>query len=394
MNAKTHTITLAMKEAMKKAAEKTKEPVLCKRLSIVDIGVNLPSFETKQIYKSLMLSLNWSIIAFVQKHVAGDQREQVPDNPSIDVFNDTEAAIDALLGNEAHSEEIGFTPMMPPLETAHAYAKIRKWLEIEVRQIEKNEKLMLAYVPVSSISTALGDTLKQMVRPQPLMSETQARAYAESRGMEVAHVMAADKRKKERSQNDTAKHAVAIAECISNFPDYSDETEADDAFDSLSFVQKVVLYSKVLKFFDKQLSYLSERIMNPRSGGDDQATYNIVLARKRELLRDVHEFLYTHPAQYEEFYRFIPSFDEIDTPAITAHKAWAQEQSTKVKAKMERAKADQALKQQKARAKRDAKVKEKAEAQAQAQESITGDANEANLDESLAMALVIPPSAQ
>lgn len=211
------------------------------------ILATLPSRGQKQFAKSLIGSLNASIIGNIRGHLRQDALEQIAnseDTPTIDHMNDAMAAIDESNARNYAMEHTGLETVMPSIEIAQKLNVLRAYLADYLAQHKATEY----DVPLS-----IADTLQFQLKNSPDINTTRLMALAKAlnKPYELLERVQVDAFQNERTA--LAKVAGQVLTTIEALDDdgFDDERTVEETFDSLPAHVRFKLVASAIKALNK-----------------------------------------------------------------------------------------------------------------------------------------------
>lgn len=215
----------------------------------------LPQRAQKQFAKSIIGSLNSSIIGNIRGHIRVDALEQVGQSdevPNIDMFNEAMAAIDEARSRDEAFENTGMVSTMSYIEIAQRQNVIREFL-VDFLQQNKSS----AY----DIPLSIADTLEFQVNNAPSVNEEKLKQLAEAMNLDyeqLKHVqIEAFRREKESLMKVTGQVLTIVSTLDDGFHKTEDGVEysftgtVDEAFDSLPEHVRFKLVASAIKALNK-----------------------------------------------------------------------------------------------------------------------------------------------
>lgn len=215
----------------------------------------LPPRAQKQVAKSIIGSLNSSIIGNVRGHIRVDALEQVGQQdeiPNIDQFNDAMAAIAEARSRDDAFEATGMTTTMSYIEIAQRQNVIREYLVDFLIQNKSS-----AY----DIPLAIGDTLEFQIKNAPTVNEERLKQLAVAMNLDyeqLKHVQIEAFRREKEALIKVAGQVLTIVSTLddgfiktSDNIEYSFTGTVDEAFESLPEHVRFKLIASFIKALNK-----------------------------------------------------------------------------------------------------------------------------------------------
>lgn len=185
----------------------------------------LPTIPRKQVLKSLIGSLNSSIIGYVRGHIRNSKYENIsraPDAPTVDAFNEALAEQNEHANDVKALSDMGLDSVMPAIEVAHKLEVIRCWAV--------NTLTELATHP-ADIPLTIKNTIEFQIKREPDINEPALKALATALQLDVEALRAA---KVKMHEDDRAELIDMQGQIIDAVGDLDvDGIDADDAYESL-----------------------------------------------------------------------------------------------------------------------------------------------------------------
>ncbi len=268
----------------------------------------LPARAQKQFIKSMIGSLNSSIIGNIRGHIRQDALEQIAfkeDIPTIDDFNDAMAAIGEEQMRDAAFSDAGLTSLMPSIEIAAHLNIIRASLVEQLSQTKSTE----FDVPLS-----IPDTLKFQLERAPSINEARLKMLAKAldKDYELLKHVQIDAFRVEREQ--LAKVAGQVLTLIGMLEDQGD---ADASFDALPAHVRFKLVASSIKALNKAGEQALMQLLrfNKMDGATDHTLIEAVIKECKTWLA---QFQREHSNELNEYIERGGVLPEVNMPPALA----------------------------------------------------------------------------
>lgn len=241
----------------------------------------LPTQPRKMVLKSLIGSLNSSIIGYVRGHIRNSRYENVsraPTEPTIDVFNEALAEQQESLHDARALKEMGLDAVMPAIEVAHKLETVRCWAIEELTSLATHP----ADVPLT-----IKNTIEFQIKREPDINEPALKALAQAIQVDLDALKAAKVKMHQDDRDELIDMQGQIIDTVSDLD--IEGIDVEDAIDSLPvhlrYKLMATLATSIKKAGDKALQSLL-RYNRLESAGDItmiKATHAEVYAAIQEL---------------------------------------------------------------------------------------------------------------
>lgn len=219
-------------------------------LNITSTVLSLPVMPRKGLLKTLIGSLNSSIISYTRGHIRQSRYENISNNnesPTIDAFNEAMADIHEQTADRAALEDMGLSVTMPNIEIARKLDVVRLWAI--------GELAMLANHP-SDVALTIRDTITFQIKAEPNINEPALKALALALNQDVEVLKAAKLKIIENERDELIKMAGQIIDTVHSLnifddDDQADSAQADDAVSALPHHIQYKLGASVLRGLKK-----------------------------------------------------------------------------------------------------------------------------------------------
>lgn len=258
-------------------------------MSFTTLVAQLPTQPRKQVLKSVIGSLNSSIIGYVRGHIRNSKYDNISraaEEPTIDALNEALAEQAEALHDAQALRDMGLKTMMPAIEVAHRLEAIRCWAI--------NELASMASHP-ADVPLTIKDTIDFQLKREPDINEPALKALAQAINIDLEAIKAAKLKMYADDRAELLDMSGQILDTIGSLD--VDGIAADDACDELPahlrYKMLAVLAQAIEKSGDKALASLL-RYNRLESAGDItliKATHASVYAELRTLYKQETESL-------------------------------------------------------------------------------------------------------
>lgn len=218
-------------------------------LNITSTVLSLPVMPRKSLLKTLIGSLNSSIISYTRGHIRQSRYENISngsDSPTIDAFNEAMADIHEESADRKALEDMGLNTAMPNIEIARKLDVVRLWAI--------GELAMLANHP-SDVALTIRDTIMFQIKAEPDINEPALKALALALNQDVEVLKAAKLKIVEDERDELIKMAGQIIDTVNSLNTFDEEevdaAQADDAVSALPRHIQYKLGASVLRGLKK-----------------------------------------------------------------------------------------------------------------------------------------------
>lgn len=241
----------------------------------------LPTQPRKLVLKSLIGSLNSSIIGYVRGHIRNSRYENVsraPTEPTIDAFNEALAEQQESLHDVQALKEMGLDAVMPAIEVAHKLETVRCWAIEELTSLATHP----ADVPLT-----IKNTIEFQIKREPDINEPALKALAQAIQVDLDALKAVKVKMHQDDRDELIDMQGQIIDTVSDLD--IEGIDVEDAIDSLPvhlrYKLMATLATSIKKAGDKALQSLL-RYNRLESAGDItmiKATHAEIYAAIQEL---------------------------------------------------------------------------------------------------------------
>lgn len=294
---------------------------------ISQVHLNLPSIVSRGILKSMIGSLNATAIAYTRMHLRFGQRE-LPEQPSIDDFNDEAAAVDEQIARDFATQQQGFNvPMATTTLIAHLM-EIREFFvqRLAALQVDKND-----------VALTIPETVKFQMDRAPDANESLIAALATAVGIDPAMLKAAQLKMVTDDAADLKANAGKIIDFLGQYCDLGTEHtegEIESIYNSLPAHVQYKLMSAAIRAHDKQ----QQRSMIALLRGKIDAAGDIKLldGHRAELVVWLSTFSKAHTRELDEYLERGGTLPELeDRTLITSNEQTSAKVEDKIEDKVE-----------------------------------------------------------
>jgi len=201
-------------------------------MNITSTVLSLPVMPRKGLFKTLIGSLNSSIISYTRGHIRQSRYENISNNnesPTIDAFNEAMADIHEQTADRAALEDMGLSVTMPNIEIARKLDVLRLWAISELAALANHP---------GDIPLTVRDTIAFQTKTTPDINEPALKALAIALNQDF-EVLKAAKLKIVQDERDElismAGQIIDVVYSLNSFDDddHVDSAQADDALSAL-----------------------------------------------------------------------------------------------------------------------------------------------------------------
>lgn len=273
----------------------------------------LPSRSAKDFAKSMIGSLNASIIGNIRGHIRKDALEQVAESgevPTIDALNDAMAAIDEAKMRDYAMDQAGLETVMPSIEIAQRMFLLRSYLADYLMQNKATEY----DVPLS-----IADTLDFQLKNTPNVDKMRLEALAKAlnKPYELLERIQVDAFNNERKT--LAKVAGQILTTIESLDDtgFDDDEAISNAFDSLPAHVRFKLIASSIKALNRagERALMQLLRFNKMDGATDHTLVEAVINNLKKWLQ---KFQIDNAAELDTYIEHGGMLPEVSMPPTAA----------------------------------------------------------------------------
>lgn len=256
---------------------------------------DLPKKAQKQVLKSVIGSLNSSIIGYARGHIRASKFENISraDHvPTIDDYNDAEAAIAESNVSQHLAELAGLTPMMPPLIIAEKLSIIRNWLA----------ELLIQYASTEyDVPLSIGNTIAFQIKRSPAVNEAALHALADAMSLDFDTLKLLKVKVQDDDKTELTEIAGQIITLCEKFDGkFCDELEIEQVFDSLPVHIQYKFTLAITKALEKaEMNALMDLLKYNRLDG--AADSKMIKATKNTIIRWMVQFSTENSTTLDEF---------------------------------------------------------------------------------------------
>lgn len=219
---------------------------------ITTIHHNLVASVSKQILKSMVGSINASVIAYARGHLRFDALENISvhkngrtlaDVPHIDDYCDAHAALDEAIENGNASEAMGFAKQMANAEIIERLMTVRNYLADELTQLATQQ---------NDVPLTIAETIRFQLDRQPDNNESLVEALALAVDIDPEMLKAAKIKMLNDDRADLIATAGRVVTYLQTFDGPSSSAAyVDDQFEGLPAHVQYKLVGAVIRSYDK-----------------------------------------------------------------------------------------------------------------------------------------------
>lgn len=261
-------------------------------MTISTLIASLPTQPRKFVLKSLIGSLNSSIIGYVRGHIRNSRYDNIsraPSEPTIDAFNEALAEQAESAHDVQALKDMGLDTLMPPIEVAHKLEAIRCWAIEELAS--------LATHPADAPLT-IKNTIEFQIKREPDINEPALKALAQAIQVDLDALKAAKIKMHQDDRDELIDMQGQILDTIGDLD--VDVLDSDDAYESLPahlrYKLLATLAAAVRKAGDKALQTLL-RYNRLESAGD----ISLIKATHAEVYEALQSLVRRESTQIEEY---------------------------------------------------------------------------------------------
>lgn len=219
-------------------------------INVTSTVLSLPVMPRKSLLKTLIGSLNSSIISYTRGHIRQSRYENISngsDSPTIDAFNEAMADIHEEAADRNALEDMGLTVTMPNIEIARKLDVVRLWAIGELASLANHP---------SDVALTVRDTITFQIKAEPNINEPALKALALALNQDVEVLKAAKLKLIEDERDELIKMAGQIIYTVHSLnafddDDQVDSAQADDAVSALPHHIQYKLGASVLRGLKK-----------------------------------------------------------------------------------------------------------------------------------------------
>jgi len=271
----------------------------------------LPASVGKTILKSVIGSLNATVIAYTRGYLRFDAIENIAANrsgrtladvPTIDDYCDAHAAIDEAKVNDKFTEDLGFAPVMSNAHIIERLMITRNYMAGQLTQLATQQ---------NDVPLSIAETIRFQIDRQPDSNDTLLDAMAAAVDIDPAVLKAA----KVKMINDDRAQLVEMAgRIISHLQEFNghefEHDEVDTQFDGLPAHVQYKLYAGVIRAYDKATQ--SALVSLLRGKLDAAADTKFIKANKDDMMLWLKSFYVQHDRELNEYMERGGNLPELD----------------------------------------------------------------------------------
>lgn len=189
---------------------------------------DLPANARKTALKSVIGSLNSSVIGYVRTHIRQSRFENISREvviPTIDDYNDAQAQIGEAAADDRAMNDMGLAYRVPAIEVARKLEVLRGWCITMLADIARTP---------NDVPLSISDTLTFQMTREPNINAPALKALAAALELDVEALTAAKVKMHQDDLSELQDMAGQIATMVSEFPEGDDDEDmAEEAFDQL-----------------------------------------------------------------------------------------------------------------------------------------------------------------
>lgn len=192
-------------------------------LNITSTVLSLPVMPRKSLLKTLIGSLNSSIISYTRGHIRQSRYENISngsDSPTIDAFNEAMADIHEEAADRNALEDMGLTVTMPNIEIARKLDVVRLWAIGELAALANHP---------SDVALTVRDTITFQIKSSPDINEPALKALALALNQDFEVLKAAKLKLIEDERDELIKMAGQIIDTVHSLNSFDDDDQVDSA---------------------------------------------------------------------------------------------------------------------------------------------------------------------
>lgn len=191
-------------------------------INVTSTILSLPVMPRKGLLKTLIGSLNSSIISYTRGHIRQSRYENISNQaeaPTIDAFNEAMADIHEESADRKALEDMGLNTAMPNIEIARKLDVVRLWAIGELAALANHP---------SDVALTVRDTITFQIKSSPDINEPALKALALALNQDFEVLKAAKLKLIEDERDELIKMAGQIIDTVHSL-NSSDEEEVDSA---------------------------------------------------------------------------------------------------------------------------------------------------------------------
>lgn len=218
-------------------------------INVTSTILSLPVMPRKGLLKTLIGSLNSSIISYTRGHIRQSRYENISNQaeaPTIDAFNEAMADIHEESADRKALEDMGLNTAMPNIEIARKLDVVRLWAIGELAALANHP---------SDAALTVRDTITFQIKSSPDINEPALKALALALNQDFEVLKAAKLKLIEDERDELIKMAGQIIDTVHSLNSFDEEevdaAQADDAVSALPRHIQYKLGASVLRGLKK-----------------------------------------------------------------------------------------------------------------------------------------------
>lgn len=218
-------------------------------INVTSTILSLPVMPRKGLLKTLIGSLNSSIISYTRGHIRQSRYENISNQaeaPTIDAFNEAMADIHEESADRKALEDMGLNTAMPNIEIARKLDVVRLWAIGELAALANHP---------SDVALTVRDTITFQIKSSPDINEPALKALALALNQDFEVLKAAKLKLIEDEREELIKMAGQIIDTVHSLNSFDEEevdaAQADDAVSALPRHIQYKLGASVLRGLKK-----------------------------------------------------------------------------------------------------------------------------------------------
>lgn len=218
-------------------------------INVTSTILSLPVMPRKGLLKTLIGSLNSSIISYTRGHIRQSRYENISNQaeaPTIDAFNEAMADIHEESADRKALEDMGLNTAMPNIEIARKLDVVRLWAIGELAALANHP---------SDVALTVRDTITFQIKSSPDINEPALKALALALNQDFEVLKAAKLKLIEDERDELIKMAGQIIDTVHSLNLFDEEevdaAQADDAVSALPRHIQYKLGASVLRGLKK-----------------------------------------------------------------------------------------------------------------------------------------------
>lgn len=218
-------------------------------INVTSTILSLPVVPRKGLLKTLIGSLNSSIISYTRGHIRQSRYENISNQaeaPTIDAFNEAMADIHEESADRKALEDMGLNTAMPNIEIARKLDVVRLWAIGELAALANHP---------SDVALTVRDTITFQIKSSPDINEPALKALALALNQDFEVLKAAKLKLIEDERDELIKMAGQIIDTAHSLNSFDEEevdaAQADDAVSALPRHIQYKLGASVLRGLKK-----------------------------------------------------------------------------------------------------------------------------------------------